>query len=332
MDDEKPKGRAVGGKARMASLTPEERKENGRAAAKARAELKKLPKATHFGQLATGVMDLACFVLDDGRRVISGRGLTAAIGMKGRGQGASRVADHKLIKAYGDQALIDAIAQPIKFVGKSPKGVSEPSDGYEAAVLQEVCEAILTARDKGLLVTEQDKRYAVQADILMRGFARVGIVALIDEATGYQKDRDKQALAKILEAFVTKELQPWLKTFPDDYYVELFRLYQLPYPPIGNPTWRPGFFGHITNSVVYDRLAPGLLPELKRLASREERKARLHQHLSQDVGHPKLQSHMGSLVTLLKLSKTPEEFRAYVDRFHPRFGTTGSFDFDAKED
>lgn len=328
MQEDKPTGRAVGGKARMASLTPEERKKNARAAAEAKAALKKLPKATHFGRLATNLIDLPCFVLDDGRRVISGRGLTAAIGMKGRGSGVSRVAEHKLIKAYGDKSLVAAIENPIKFVGKSPKGESEPSDGYEAHVLQEVCEAILTARDNGLLVTEQDERYAVQADILMRAFARVGIVALIDEATGYQKDRDKHALAKILEAFVAKELQPWLKTFPDEFYSELFRIYKIPYPPIGNPQWRPGFIGHITNNVVYDRIAPGLLPELKRLASKAERKARLHQHLTQDVGHPKLQSHMGSIVTLLKLSNTPDEFFAYVDRFHPRFGTTAELNFE----
>lgn len=326
MQEKKTTGRAVGGKARMASLTPEQRQENARAAAKAKAEMKKLPKATHFGQLATNLIDLPCFVLDDGRRVISGRGLTAAIGMKGRGSGVSRVAEHKLIRAYGDEKLIAAIENPIKFVGKSPKGDNEPSDGYEAHVLQEICEAILTARDKNILITEQDQRYATQADILMRAFARVGIVALIDEATGYQKDREKNALAKILEAFVAKELQPWLKTFPDEYYSELFRIYKIPYPPAGNPQWRPGFIGHVTNNVVYDRLAPGLLPELKRLANKEARRARLHQHLSQDVGHPKLQSHMGSIVTLLKLSRNPEEFFAYVDRFHPRFGTTGELD------
>ena len=330
MQEESPTGRALGGKARMASLTPEQRKENARAAAQAKAILRKLPKATHSGQLATSLIDLPCFVLDDGRRVISGRGLTAAIGMKGRGSGVSRVAEHKLIKAYGDSALIAAIDNPIKFLGKSPKGENEPSDGYEAHVLQEVCEAILTARDNNLLVTEQDERYAVQADILMRAFARVGIVALIDEATGYQKDRDKQALAKILEAFVAKELQPWLKTFPDEYYSELFRIYNIPYPPVGNPQWRPGFIGHITNNVVYDRIAPGLLPELKRLASKEERKVRLHQHLSQDVGHPKLQSYMGSIVTLLKLSRSPDEFFLYVDRFHPRFGITAQLDFTGK--
>jgi hypothetical protein len=74
-------------------------------------------------------------------------------------------------------------------------------------------------------------------------------------------------------------------------------------------------------------LAPGLLPELKKAASRQERKTRLHQHLTQDIGHPKLQSHMGSIVTLLKLSKTPDEFYALVDRLHPRFGTTGQLDF-----
>jgi hypothetical protein len=327
-DDEKPTGRAVGGKARMSRLTPEQRKEQARAAALARAELAKMPKATHFGKLALGTAELQCFVLDDGRRVISGRGLTAAIGMKGRGQGVARVAEHKLVRAYGNPALVAAIENPIKFVGKSPKGETEPSDGYEATVLQEVCEAILTARDNNLLKTEQDRRYAVQADILMRGFARVGLVALIDEATGYQADRDKRALAKILEAFVAKELQPWLKTFPDDYYRELFRLYDLPYPPAGNPQWRPGFLGHVTNNVVYDRLAPGLLPELKKLASKQERKTRLHQHLTQDVGHPKLLSHMGSIVTLLKLSKSPKQFYKLVDQLHPRFNTTADLDFD----
>lgn len=327
-DDEKPTGRAVGGKARMSKLSPEQRKEQARAAAQARAELAKLPKATHFGKLELGTSELQCFVLDDGRRVISGRGLTSAIGMKGRGQGVARVAEHKLIRAYGNPALVSAIENPIKFVGKSPKGETEPSDGYESSVLQEVCEAILTARDNDLLKTEQDRRYAVQADILMRGFARVGLVALIDEATGYQADRDKRALAKILEAFVAKELQPWLKTFPDDYYRELFRLYELPYPPAGNPQWRPGFIGHVTNNVVYDRLAPGLLPELKKMANKQERKTRLHQHLTQEVGHPKLLSHMGSIVTLLKLSKSPKQFYQWVDQLHPRFNTTAELDFD----
>jgi len=70
----------------------------------------------------------------------------------------------------------------------------------------------------------QQEHIAEQREILVRGFARVGIIALVDEATGYQEDRARDALAKILEAFIAKELRKWISTFPIDYYKELFRL------------------------------------------------------------------------------------------------------------
>lgn len=159
-------------------------------------------------------------------------------------------------------------------------------------------------------------------DILVRGFARVGIIALVDEATGYQRDRDKDNLAKILEAFVAKEIQPYVKTFPSDFYEQLFRLYQLPYPPAGNRSWRPQFFGKITNEIVYARLAPGLIPELKKIASKAERKAKLHQSLTQDIGHPRLREHLASIVAIQKLSKSPREFFDNVNRVHVRYGQT----------
>lgn len=321
------KGRAKGGAIKAAKMTADQRKELAQKMVTAKRERSKMPKATHYGDLNIGGNEIRCFVLDDGRRVLSGRGLTSAIGMKGRGQGVARISSNKLINSSGNDELIRAIANPIKFIGKSPKGSEEPSDGFEATILQEICEAILTARDKGLVVTEHDKRYAAQADILIRGFARVGIIALVDEATGFQRDREKDALAKILEAFVAKELQPYLKTFPPDYYEQLFRLYNLPYPPVGNKSWRPAFFGHITNDVVYSRLAPELLPELKKAASKAERKAKLHQWLTQDIGHPKLREHLASIVSILKLSKTPEDFKSNVNMVHPPYGETAEFDF-----
>lgn len=58
----------------------------------------------------------------------------------------------------------------------------------------------------------------------MRVFARVGITALVDEATGYQYDREKNELQKILKAYIAEDLLPWQKRFPDIYYKELFRL------------------------------------------------------------------------------------------------------------
>lgn len=42
----------------------------------------------------------------------------------------------------------------------------------------------------------------------MRVFARVGITALVDEATGYQYDREKNELQKILKAYIAEDLLP----------------------------------------------------------------------------------------------------------------------------
>jgi P63C domain len=79
--------------------------------------------------------------------------------------------------------------------------------------------------------------------------------------------------------------------------------------------------------VVYNRLAPELLPELKKAASKAKRKSKLHQWLTADLGHPKLREHLSSIVSILKLSKTPEEFKANVNLIHPRVGDTGHLDF-----
>jgi hypothetical protein len=73
---------------------------------------------------------------------------------------------------------------------------------------------------------------------------------------------------------------------------------------------------------VYSRLAPNLLPELKKMASKAERKAHLHRWLTQDIGYPKLREHLASLATLQKLANNAKEWRQLVDRIHPRYGDT----------
>ena len=100
-----------------------------------------------------------------------------------------------------------------------------------------------------------------------------------------------------------------------------------PHPPVGNKSWRPALFGHVTNDVVYSRLAPELLPELKKAASKADKKAKLHQWLTQNSGHPKLREHLSSVVTILKFSKTPEEFKANVNMIHPKLGDSLEFHF-----
>ncbi|MCG6540169.1 P63C domain-containing protein [Pseudomonas sp. KSR10] len=329
--NKKPTGRAKGGAARQASQTPAQRSENARKAALAKADIAKLPRATHGSAdhpLKIGDIEIPCYVLDDGTRVISQRGMLSGLDMKygTRAGGADRLTNFargKGISPFINNDLMLLIENPIKFTHSGGGGVAF---GYPATLLADLCDAILAARKNGS-IQKQQEHIAAQAEILVRGFARVGIIALVDEATGYQKDRAKDALAQILEAFVAKELQPYVRAFPADYYEELFRLRGLKYPP-ENPKFRPQYFGLLTNDIVYERLAPGLLEELKKQAAKDEKKKHLHRRLTQEVGHPRLREHLASVVTAMKLSNDYPDFISKLNRIHPRFGDNQILDLE----
>lgn len=333
-----PKGKAKGGAARAKSLTPQQRKEIATNAGKARWRAAEIQKATHTGELHIGDLAIACAVLPDGTRVLSQRSVGRALGRASGGADWKRQDESaagklpyflaaKNINRFISKELMVAATLPIEYRHSQGGGVAH---GIPASALPQICDVWLKAKDAGALSPSQ-LAIAKRADILMRGLAHIGIVALVDEATGFQKDRARDALAQILEAFVAKELQPYVKTFPADYYEQLFRLYNLPYPPVGNRSWRPSFFGNVTNEVVYARLAPELLPELKRAASKAEKKAKLHQWLTQEMGHPKLKEHLASIVTIMKLSLSPKDFMNKVAQIHPRYGETKPLPLDEED-
>lgn len=317
--------KAAGGIARAEKLSPSQRKAISEKALIAKREKASLPKATHGSAenpLRLGEIEIPCYVLEDETRVLSQRGLIGGLGMnKGStpsGEDRLTVLANTLLAANlidPNNALL--LKKPIEF---KPKHGGRAAHGYPATVLVDICEAVLSARASNTLPPKL-QTLAKQCEILIRGFARVGIIALVDEVTGFQKDRAKDALAKILEDWVAKELQPYVKAFPADFYEQMFRLRGLKYPP-DNPKFRPQYFGLLTNDIVYERLAPGLLEELKRQASKDEKKSHLHRRLTQEVGHPKLREHLASVVTAMKLSDDYPDFISKLNRLHPRFGDT----------
>jgi hypothetical protein len=337
--NDEPIGRARGGFARKAKLSPEQRSDIARKAAMARHCGKaqaKLPTATHKGVLRLADTEIQCFVLDDGRRVISGRGMTAAIGMKGRGQGFARIEGMKAVKLSQNNSLALAIHEPIQFLGGSPK-VGQPSDGFEATVLQDLCEALLEARDAGVLTTEHEKRYAQFADMLIRAFARVGIVALVDEATGFQGVRPRDALQQYLEMLVRKDLAVWAKKFPDEFYENIYKLRGWVWP--GMQKNRYSVVAHYTRDLVYERMAPGLLRELETKSPKDEkgqRENKLHQWLTGDIGDPMLASHLQSILTLQRLAIANgwgwTKFIHMVDQVMKKKGDTLDLPFDDLND
>jgi len=315
-------GKAAGGKARAAALTSERRKSIAKAAAEKRWAMGPILRATHGDDehpLRIGGLDIPCYVLEDETRVLSQGGLISSLGM---GRGDDRLAafaSGKAISPFINEDLAAAIRQPIRF---QPKRGGSPGYGYPATILADICEAVLSARKAGALQPQQ-AHIADQCEILIRGLARVGIIALVDEATGYQKDRTANALAKILEAFIAKELQPWVRTFPADYYEQMFRLRGLEYKP--DSVKRPQYFGVLTNNIVYDRLAPGVLDELKEVTVRNDEgrpKHKYFQRLTSNVGYPKLREHLGSVVAAMKLSDDWDDFMEKLNRIHPPIGAT----------
>lgn len=317
-------GNARGGRARQASMTPEQRKEAARKAALAKAEIAKLPRATHGGEdhpLKIGEIEIPCYVLEDGRRVLAQRGMVTALGMsrggssKGGGDRLAHFVTGKALEPFIGADLRAVIESPIQF--KTPAGTV--ANAYDAQILADICDAVLTARANDKL-QQQQSHIAQRCEVLMRGFARVGIIALVDEATGYQKDRAKDALARILEAYIAKELQPWVKTFDSRFYEGMFRLRGLPYPP-ETRNLRPQYFGKLTNDIVYSRLAPGVLEALKKEGAAAEKKGKLHQHLTAGYGRQELLKHLGSVTTMMLLSSDWPDFMTKLNRICPRIGT-----------
>lgn len=276
-------------------------------------------KATHKGVLRIGEVEIPCFVLEDSTRVISGRGLTAAIGMKGRGQGTARITAFLERKSSVANDLALAIQEPLVFDGGAPM----PIQGYEAHVLADLCQAILDARESGLLKTKQEKRYGVACYVLSRAFMKVGIDALVDEATGYQEIRDRLALQAILDKYLRKELAAWAKRFPDEFYEQLFRLRNWEWK--GMKVNRPQVVAGYTRDLVYERLAPGILKELEVKNPKDDRGRRKHKHhqwLTDEVGHPALAQHLYALVSLMRAAKGWKDFYQLVQRAFPKKGET----------
>lgn len=86
----------------------------------------------------------------------------------------------------------------------------------------------------------------------MTAFAKVGLIAVIDEVTGYQDERDRNELQLILEKYVSQELLPWAKRFPDEFYKQMFRLKGWEY--LGKA--KPSYAGKLTNEYIYIIIYP----------------------------------------------------------------------------
>ena len=272
--------------------------------------------AIYSGKLPIGDIELDCAVLDGGVRVLSERAVHRAFGSKRGGSHWKRMREKegganlpsflsaKNYKPFISKDLEMALKSPVVY--RINQGAT-PANGIRAELLPEICGVFLSARRKGELHQSQE-HLAIQAEILMEAFAKVGIVALVDEATGYQLDRSHDALRLLLSKYIAEGLQKWLKTFPDAFFAELDRLYDTD----TSHGKRPQYYGKFINKYVYEPLENGYVKkELDKLNITDEgkRRARFHQWLNEE-GRNMLIHQLGRVQGLMEMCSDIDHFKA----------------------
>jgi hypothetical protein len=223
----------------------------------------------------------------------------------------------RALERFISNDLTAGLTQPIEF---TPPHGGRSVTGLPAVLLPEVCNVRLRAREEKVL----DARYletAQQAEILTRALAHVGIIALVDEATGYQDERPKLALQDIFNTFLRTELAAWTKRIPDEFYREIFRLRKWTWTGMKGGK-RPQVLAYYTVDLVYSRLLPNIMEELESRMPRTEtgkRKGKLHQLFSDDVGHPALSQHLYAAITLMRVADDGDwdGFMRMMNKAHP---------------
>lgn len=221
---------------------------------------KQIPQAINEGVLNLAGAEVECAVLDDKRRIITQTALFQAFERPRKGlvrvEGYPSIIGGKNLAKHASAELLEK-SNVIEYVSTEGRIIT----GYNAEIIPLICEVYLDAEEQRELTAKQIPNLE-RAKILIRSLAKIGITGLIDEATGYQYEREVNALQKLLDGYISKELIKWGGIFPKKYYKEIFRLHNWNYDPTSSA--RPSYVGTFTNTYVYGMLPPGVLDELKR--------------------------------------------------------------------
>ena len=315
-----------GGRARAAKLTPERRSAIATKAAAMRwakmpsditqspphelpasKSLPPSPFAKYAGELDLGGTPVDVYVLDTGERVISLRASVKAIAEIDAGNLGDYIGAQAL-KPFLDKDLI--LGETIDF---HIPGTQLRGKGITAERFLDICGAYVAALKGGALTTERQRDIAIRCSIVLASCAKVGLIALIDEATGYQYDRAEDALQIKLKAFIADELREWEKTFPDELWEQFGRLTRWR----GALHSRPKWWGKLVIELIYDALDPDIAKYLLENKPPPRHGLNYHQWFTQDVG---LRALIGHIYEVIGIAKTCGDIRELRDRVAQHYG------------
>ncbi len=320
------KGGRKGGAVRAARMSPEDRAASARLAAQRRwakppKELSSKPEppalegevmppspfAKHRGIMTLGEVPIDVYVLDTGDRVISMRGAVKAMTGKDAGNLVEYLSVQGL-KGFVDKELVLVETKDFFIPGTQFRGVGITAEQFEA-----ILTGYVRALGAGALTTARQREIATSCAVLSTAFLKVGIIALIDEATGYQYERAQDALNVKIQAYIAEELRPWEPTFPDELWEQFGRLTNWKGPLHSRPKW----WGHLVNELIYQALDPDIADYLKRNKPKPFHGQNYHQWLSEDVGLKALIPH---IYKIIGMAEDCHDIRELKDKVAKRYG------------
>lgn len=342
MEIEKPGIQSLGGKARADKLSKEERVSIARNAANSRWATGEFPQASHDGPLEIGDALLVAAVLENGKRLLAQGTLLKAIGRSPTpkaGTGGSSTLDGlpsflqaEVLNPFISNELRSSTT-PIFFRLRS----GQKAVGYDAMLLPMVCEVYLKLRDdinkkmrseaiapkksaawRMANATLKQYGHVIEAcDALTRGLARRGIIAMVDDATGYRANQAKEDMLRVIAQYIAPNLLSWTRKFPPEFFEEIYRLYDWDYKP--GSIKHPQYVGKLINKYIYEPLPPGVLEEMRNRLPKSEtgnRKAKLWQTLSIDTGIPHLDRQILDILLMMRLSADKDDFAHNFEKIY----------------
>jgi hypothetical protein len=318
---DEPSPQSQGGTKRAEKLSPAERTAIARQAALSRWK-GALPYATHEGPLVLAGNDVRCAVLNTTVRVLTQESFLTSMGRSPKAPGGTGI--------YGGSEVVEGLppflsaenlkpfvsdklrqsTTPIMFKSKS----GHAAMGFDARLLPMVCDVYIRA---GLArkLTKVQRPIADRCREIQHEFAEVGIVALVDDASGYAHDRAKDELAKLLEAYIVPELLPYASKFPNEFFRQVYRLHGWEYKP--GVTRGPRYVGKFIMEYVWGGLPKEVVDKIKELNPNNEkgqRKRKLFQFLTDETGIPHLDWQISTVSTLMRAAIDKEQFKELYGR------------------
>jgi hypothetical protein len=327
-----------GGEARALSLTAERRSEIAKKAvnarwAKAKGETveaseittdKPLPVAKHKGFLNILDVDMPCYVLDTGERVIGRVAATEMLSGFPRQGDLEGYLRSQNLKPYIDKDFV--VARMVSFRLPEVEQLGREVKGLTTDLLIEVCRGLVAALEASqreppeVKLTPRQISMAIKSSMFLVACAKVGLDALVDEATGYQEFRERDALQVKLRAYLATEMRKWEKTFPDELWIEFGRLTNWK----GSVTQRPKYWGHLVTQLIYEYLDADVAQWLKEHVPQPRHGQNYHQWLNAQYGLKKLVEHIWMVIGIARTCFTMEELK---QKMRQMFGK-GTIQFD----